>query len=399
MEKITKINLAGRTFEVQDERVTESLLPTIEQISANTQKLMFIQDITIADNFSVLMPSAIYNVNGSALLILTNSGTSVGAMHQTLLQNGKILYRYNIKEATTTMDASYWSEWQESGAKTIEWTEESNMNNYKVSGIYVCENGIRTNTADNLPIANSGSAHNFSFVLQVAASNSIENPAVGQTLYLTNRYGSETKQYIRTYLADGWTGWREVTGTLTLGNSGMVDERTLNSTTEWGEYNGVLFDPNWMKAQNIVLANLVNAITAYSGAATIDSGEIRKALDHLYDIGSGDQQGAFRSNLFGCLFKMRVYDNSSVLNGINAYFGEVAGRLTPYVGRRIVQELDVIPFTIISPEWAPYWGYGPRTIKRIGMYKDDGTIQWGKFIEADGSESILQIEMTRFTYR
>ena len=154
-----------------------------------------------------------------------------------------------------------------------------------------------------------------------------------------------------------------------------------------------------MKAQNIVLANLVNAITAYSGAATIDSGEIRKALDHLYDIGSGDQQGAFRSNLFGCLFKMRVYDNSSVLNGINAYFGEVAGRLTPYVGRRIVQELDVIPFTIISPEWAPYWGYGPRTIKRIGMYKDDGTIQWGKFIEADGSESILQIEMTRFTYR
>lgn len=281
----------------------------------------------------------------------------------------------------------------------IIWSQESNMNEFIKSGIYVCENGIRTNTADNLPIANSGSAHNFSFVLQVAASNSIENPAIGQTLYLTNRYGGETKQYIRTCLLGGWTGWREVTGTLTLGNSGMVDERTLNSTIEWGEYNGVLFDPNWMKAQNIVLANLVNAITAYSGAATIDSGEIRKALDHLYDIGSGDQQGAFRSNLFGCLFKMRVYDNSSVLNGINVYFGEVASRLKPYVGRRIVQELDVIPFTIISPEWAPYWGYGPRTIKRIGMYKDDGTIQWGKFIEADGSESILQIEMTRFTYR
>ena len=398
MGNITKINVAGQTYDIQDERVKQ-IIADIETINGKITSSATLNDISDADSLSVLYSSCIYNIKGQALLIFENSGATIGTMKQTLIQGGKVLYRYNIKQGATSMDSTYWSEWQDNSVKTIEWEENSNMNNFKDSGIYVCENGIRTNTADNLPIANSGSAHNFSFVLQVAASNDVEHPAVGQTLYLTNRYGGETKQYIRTYILEGWTGWREVTGTLTLGNGGMVDEETLNSTTEWGDYNGVLFDVAWMKDKSIVLSNIANALTALSGASTVSSEEVRKSLNHIYDTGNGDGAGAFTSNLFGTLFKMRVYDNSNVLSGIDTYFGEVATQLRQYVGRRVVQEIDVIPFTILPMEMAMYWGYQPRTIIRIGIYQTDGSVKWSNFYEADGSESILQIEMTRFTYR
>lgn len=398
MGKITKINLAGSTFEVQDERITDELLNTLQSISKNTQKLVFMADISAADKLSVLQPNCIYNVNGSALLIFSNSGASVGAMHQTLVQNGKILYRYNIKDATTTMDASYWSKWQDSGTKKIVWSAESNMNDFTDSGVYVCENGLRTNEADNLPILNTGNTHNFAFILQVAASNYIDNIAIGQTLTLTNRYGGETKQYIRTFIVQGWTPWREITGDLTLGNAGMVDERTLNTTTEWGEYNGVLFDPNWMNQSNRVLAQLVNAVTALSGAATYYSNEVRKSLDELY-YGGEIADWAFKSNLFGAIFKMRVFENSMVLNGLDSIFPQVSETVRQYAHRRVVQELQVIPFTILNMEMSMYWGYQPRTITRFGDYNGDGTVTWSKFYEADGSESILQIEMTKFTNR
>jgi len=62
-------------------------------------------------------------------------------------------------------------------------------------------------------------------------------------------------------------------------------------------------------------------------------------------------------------------------------------------------EIDVIPFTILPMEMAMYWGYQPRTIRRFGIYQTDGSVKWSNFYEADGSESILQIEMTKFTYR
>ena len=65
------------------------------------------------------------------------------------------------------------------GTSSINWDNTSDMNNFTTSGVYICENGIRTNLKDNLPVANSGSAHNFSFVLQVATSSDTEKVAIG----------------------------------------------------------------------------------------------------------------------------------------------------------------------------------------------------------------------------
>jgi hypothetical protein len=286
------------------------------------------------------------------------------------------------------------------GTSTVNWTETSNMDNFIVSGVYVCEDGIRINPKDNLPIANGGGAHNFSFVLQVAASNNVENPAVGQTLCLTNRYGGETKQYIRTYLLTGWTPWKEVNSTLVLGAGGMTDQATLDSTTEWGEYTGVLFDSRWMNpSEGMVLTNLYSALQAVSQANGASSHQaLVTALNYLYNISGGDA-GAFYSNLQGAMYKMSVYHNSSVLGGINSIFpnvgGDVLNVLKSYVKKRIVQKLDVIPFIPFTPEQSIVYGFEPQTITRFGDVKDDGSVHWSPFFDQSGKEGLLQINPTR----
>lgn len=276
------------------------------------------------------------------------------------------------------------------GTSNINWDNTSDMNNFTTSGVYVCEDGVRTNTNDNLPIANSGGGHNFSFVLQVSASSYADTAIVGQTLSLSNRFGGETKQYIRTYLLTGWTPWKETTGVTILGDAGKVDKQTLDSITEWGEYTGVLYDDRWYNSASTsqVFTKLYEALLSNEASIL---------------FGSTISTAPFNCKLFGATFKMSVFHNSSFISTLRNslppdQYGNTSDiqRLVDGLGKTIVQKLDVIPLNPISNAQDDYFDdllrseLQPRTIIRYGNQKD-GQIKWSPFYETSGRESNLQI--------
>ena len=276
------------------------------------------------------------------------------------------------------------------GTSKINWTNTSNMDEFIVSGVYICEDGERTNTNDNLPIANYGGGHNFSFVLQVSASSYTNTFIVGQTLSLSNRIGKETKQYIRTRILNEWTPWRETTGVKTLGDAGMVDKNTLDSTTEWGEYTGVLHDNSWYNSASMheVFMKLFDALA-------------NQDATKLY--GSSIYYAPFNCNLLGATFKMSVFHNSSFTSALKSFVpsdvegGSAIKGLVDGLGELIVQKLDVIPFNPIANAQNDYFDdilnakLQPRTIIRYGNQKD-GQVKWGPFYEMSGDRSNLQID-------
>ena len=288
--------------------------------------------------------------------------------------------------------------------KIIIWNSSSNMNDYKTAGIYDIY-GERINSTDNLPINNTASGHSFRaqlFVLDSSLQPAKTEICVTQILMLSNRKGHEGKMYIRTYnqnnaVSDGWSNWAEFSSTTTLGSGGMVDAATLDSTTSWGEYNGVLFDMNWVHGGSIgqlnnLMASITNALTALSG------GEIAAYMNELYYTSSSDDKGALKSNLFGAMFKLKVYHNDPVRNGLGAIIGNASlvETIKGYLKNRIVQELDIIPFTFLPQDYIAGYNQQPRVIRRYGDVDASGNVTWSKFYELNGNESIYQYQPTKF---
>lgn len=137
--------------------------------------------------------------------------------------------------------------------ENIEWSSTFNMNNYKRQGIYYITGERLQSENDNLPIMNASSGHTINGQLTVLdASLSDTEQCITQYLKLTNRLGSEGKEYIRTYNkysngSEGWSAWRELKQTTNLN---QISDAELKNYTENGMYEGVIMngsDISWIE--------------------------------------------------------------------------------------------------------------------------------------------------------
>lgn len=130
-----------------------------------------------------------------------------------------------------------------SNATTVVWSESFNLDDYKTQGIYYITGERLQSEYDNLPIMNASPGHTISGQLTVLdASLNDAEMCVTQYLKLTNRTGSEGKEYIRTYNkysngTEGWSVWREIKQTANLN---QISDAELNNYTENGLYEGVI---------------------------------------------------------------------------------------------------------------------------------------------------------------
>ena len=297
------------------------------------------------------------------------------------------------------------------GATQIEWNGSSNMNDFKTAGVYEIY-GERTSSTDNLPISNANPGHSISARLTVVDSSLRKTDGstpteicLTQFLMLSNRTGYEGKMYVRSYnenngTLDGWTSWSEISSVMTLGDNGIVSASLLDSITTWGEYNGVLFDFNWLKLVNGSQVDTMNNLKASINMAltALSGNEVMEYFNELYFTTSSDDKGALKSNLFGAMFKMKVYDNDPVRNGMGAIIGDanLTNVMKQYLKRRVVQELDIVPFTFLPLEISQSYNQHPRVIRRYGDFDSNGNISWSKFYELDGKESIYQYNPSNF---
>lgn len=154
----------------------------------------------------------------------------------------------------------------------VNWTSESNLNDYILPGTYICDNGLRIKSEDNLPIDNVGEFARFGFVLVVTQATSNENgnhhQVIGQTITLTNRLGNETKQYTRSkkYVINNaatppevtentWSAWKELQGTTYLG---QVTKAQLDAVIDNGIYTGVTTDAELMPVGSTFTLIVIN---------------------------------------------------------------------------------------------------------------------------------------------
>ena len=137
----------------------------------------------------------------------------------------------------------------------ITWSESFNLNNYKTQGIYYITGERLLSEYDNLPIMNASPGHTISGQLTVLdASLSDAERCVTQYLRLTNRTGSEGKEYVRTYNKysdgnDGWSVWREIKQTANLN---QISDAMLKGYTENGLYEGVINNNDASSAEQLI---------------------------------------------------------------------------------------------------------------------------------------------------
>lgn len=161
---------------------------------------------------------------------------------------------------------------EQKAPQIIDWDTDSNLNDYVLPGTYICNNGLRTNQGDNLPITNLGEYARFGFTLVVSQATSNENgnhhQVIGQSLILTNRLGNETKHYSRSQkyvinnaanppevTEDLWSPWQELQGTTYLG---QVTKSQLDKVIDNGIYTGVTADAELMPAGSTFTLIVIN---------------------------------------------------------------------------------------------------------------------------------------------
>ena len=102
----------------------------------------------------------------------------------------------------------------------ITWDSNSNMNDFKTSGVYNIY-GERTRQDDNLPILNAASGNSIAAKLTVIASTLQPDNTeicITQFLQLSNRVGGDGNMYVRTYNEnnsphrDWWSSWQKLQG-------------------------------------------------------------------------------------------------------------------------------------------------------------------------------------------
>lgn len=81
-------------------------------------------------------------------------------------------------------------------------SNNDNLNNYDVPGIYVCDSAVKAATLSNTPITTAG----FKMYVEYTISTS----RLRQTIHVNN---ASSDTFIRSYTATGWSGWRKITTT------------------------------------------------------------------------------------------------------------------------------------------------------------------------------------------
>lgn len=179
----------------------------------------------------------------------------------------------------------------------VSWSESFNLNYYKKQGIYYITGERLLSEYDNLPIANASPGHTISGQLTVLdASLSDTEMCVTQYLKLTNRTGSEGKEYIRTYnrFKDGreeWSLWRELKGIMNLN---QTDNDDLKSYTENGLYEGAIYNGSYdMQNPPSVIAKFLADIPTVDGAREIPSGSLfsMQTLNNYAVVKKAEQMG------------------------------------------------------------------------------------------------------------
>ena len=157
----------------------------------------------------------------------------------------------------------------------IKWSSSFDMNNFKEQGVYYISGERLQSETDNLPINNASSGHSISGKLTVLdASLSDAERCVTQYLKLTNRTGSEGKEYIRTYNkysngSENWSVWRELKQTANLG---QISDDGLKNYTENGLYEGVIFEG--LTISGSTMAQFLSEIKQTTGSASIPNGSL-----------------------------------------------------------------------------------------------------------------------------
>ena len=214
--------------------------------------------------------------------------------------------------------------------QNINWDENSDMNDYKASGIYICENGFRSNLDDNLPITNVGDYISFKLIVtdSVSDKNGNEYHIIGQHLILTNRGGKETKVYIRdyeyhinnadggSYIDKGWRPWKEFKQTINLG---QITDEELKSYTDNGFYEGVVFN-----SQND-LNNMTNLIASFVGGLASSGSSIIPT---------------------GTLFSMEVLNNYAICKAAESFDKAIPKTITQKAKIQLVGTIDYPYFEI-----------------------------------------------------
>ena len=290
----------------------KDVLTKVNENNSRTAHIEQMRDISEADQITYRTISTIYMVGrGSGVLILNVSGDMPKYVTQTLIKDGKVLYRYNLKSIGAELtDSSYWSEWEEvtSGRKDeyINWSSSLNLNDYKSQGVYYIGGERLLSEYDNLPIANAASGHSISAKLTILdASLSDAEQCITQYLKLTNRLGSEGKEYIRTYNkysngSEGWSAWRELKQTTNLN---QISDAELKNYTENGMYEGVI----------------VGAISSLNNITTV--------IDKF--LSTASTSGGAEDIPTGTLFKMDVLNNYAVVQKVEEWgFGVIPRSVT-----------------------------------------------------------------------
>ena len=204
-----------------------------------------------------------------------------------------------------------------SKATTVVWSESFNINDYKTQGIYYIS-GERLSNNDNLPILNAASGHTISGQLTVLdASLDGNERCVTQYLKLSNRWGSEGKEFVRTYnrYIDGveeWSVWKEIKQTANLN---QISDEQLKSYTENGTYEGVI----------------------------VNSTDVAYVSREYDEFNANIDRNELRTIPTACLFTMEVQNNYAVIDK----FSEMVGEVVPHT---ITQRVKFISVTMQSVE-------------------------------------------------
>lgn len=177
-----------------------------------------------------------------------------------------------------------------SGMTDVEWTSESDMNNFRTKGSYYIH-GIKTKADDRLPIntVNSGAsfAAHLTVVdgsLQPSDGSTPTEICVTQFLMLSNRLGMDGNMYFRTYnepknveAGKGiWTDWKRMVGSV----EGYIFSNTKKMNVDFG-YQDKEVGLNYMVDNGTYQGVYINdeALTYQEGSYNAETGNGVASLD------------------------------------------------------------------------------------------------------------------------
>lgn len=122
-----------------------------------------------------------------------------------------------------------WTNWS-CKENRVKWESMSLIDKFTTAGVYNIA-GERTNTADGLPINNTGRISARLVVIDC-------DNCVTQVLTLLNAGGGDCNIYIRTKQGNAWSVWGKLQTNIEVGAIGLGQSRSFNDLTDNGIYSG-----------------------------------------------------------------------------------------------------------------------------------------------------------------